>query len=134
MPKENLLNFIYSDIHYENPDRTTSDQERAAETISLCRRGISLVIYFGHHLILQSILDQIIRKSRNVHNNVQDSNKTTTSDRNGESIDNFDYNITGIIDSLEEQYCLLCISCYSGELNTVRILLKYIDKNAIFCC
>lgn len=30
-----------------------------------------------------------------------------------------------------EQHCLLCIGCYSGDLNTIRILLKYIDKKAI---
>lgn len=130
MPKKDLLSYIYSDSNYETI-YPISDSARAAKTFLLCKRVICLVIYFGHHLILQSILDQIIRKSRNVHNNVQDSNKTTTSDRNGESIDKFNYNITGIIRSLEEQYYLLCIGCYSGELNTVRVLLKYIDKDAI---
>lgn len=133
MPKETLLNYIYSDSNYENCHRV-SDQARARKTFLLRKRAICFVIYFGHHLILQSILDQIIRKARDVHNNVQDKNKPMTSDRNREidiNIDNFDYNLTGIIRSLEEQYFLLCIGCYSGELNTVRILLKYIDKDAI---
>lgn len=126
MPKTNLFNYLHRGSNYEYNSRP-SQTERAAKTFLHCKRVICLVIYFGHHLILQSILDQILRKSGDVHNNVQASNKTTTSDHNRESIDN----ITGIIPSLEEQYCLLCIGCYSGELNTVSILLKYIDKNAI---
>lgn len=123
MPTINLFKNTCSDYHYDD-DCVASDRARLVRAFLHCKRVICLVIYFGHHLILQSILDQIIKKSRNVHNNVQASNKTTTSDRNRESI-------TGIIKSVREQHCLLCIGCYSGELNTVRILLKYIDKDAI---
>lgn len=54
--------YMYEDLHVN----TTSDQDRAQRTILYCKREICLVIYFGHHLILQSIFDNII-KSRNIH-------------------------------------------------------------------
>lgn len=35
------------------------------------------------------------------------------------------------VDMIMEQCQLLCLGCCSGDLNTVQILLKYVDKDAI---
>lgn len=128
MSKKKAFKLRHVYFYDDHDSRSASDNFRIQRTILYCKRVICLVIYFGHNLILQSIFDKIIKKSRNIHENVQMLNKTKNYDSNIESID---YNITGTVGSFLEQHCLLCIGCYSGDLNTIRILLKYIDKKAL---
>lgn len=69
MLKKDLLSYIYLDSNYEII-YYISDLVRVVKMFLFCKRIICLVIYFGYYLILQFILDQIIRKLRNVYNNV----------------------------------------------------------------
>lgn len=69
MLKKILLNYIYLDSNYDF-FFFNSDRVRVVKMFLFCKKVICLVIYFGYYLILQFILDQIIRKLRNVYNNV----------------------------------------------------------------
>lgn len=131
---------------------TLSEEERLEQTISYCKRVICLVIYFGHHLILQSIIDQIKKKSKNIHTIFQVSYNATPCStintkkrKSGNETEKSKTRKLGLTDDpdyievqerrrerfLVEQYRLLCIGCYSGDPNTVKILLKHIDIDAL---
>ncbi|XP_061191071.1 ankyrin repeat domain-containing protein 17-like [Saccostrea echinata] len=85
-------------------------------------RVISWVVYYGHSRILQYILDQT-----ELHN------ETKT-----ELFKNcFNANFTYFTNDGEnnqcvpEMYHLLVLSCYSGDLETVKIFIKYFNTNAM---
>lgn len=137
-------------------DYTPSESFRFKRTISYCKRVICLVIYFGHHLILQSIIDQIKEKSKNSHDLFRVSynappcstNGTKKSGNKTEVGTTKNFGLTDDSDSLEEsieenyieirrkrflaeQFRLLCIGCYSGDPKTIQILLTHIEKDVV---
>ncbi|XP_061194768.1 uncharacterized protein LOC133202922 [Saccostrea echinata] len=82
--------------------------------ITYCVRVISWVIYYGHHEILQFIVDEIKKNDKiyevlfhNQHNCVHQTFKENT------------------WSFAKEQTRLLVLACYSGDLETVRIILKH---------
>lgn len=85
-------------------------------------RAISWVVYFGHHKILQNIINRTIKKYGNVCELFQNSyNKTDQ-----RHID------PGAIESVTvEEFRLLCLGCASGDLDTVKTLLTHVSKEAI---
>lgn len=103
-------------------------------------RAISWLIYYGHAQILQCIIDKIMLTDTNVHSLFRDSFKTY-SDQNMTSIFTKFYRADKKYEStlttrdlciyLSEKYRLLCLGCYSGDLNTVRVLLKHVNTKRI---
>lgn len=95
-------------------------------------KGIYLVIVYGLHQILQALIDQIIKINRNPHDMFQ-FNYDTTAPRSAHTSASADVMETSMIrrKRLVEHCRLLCIGCFSGDLNTVKILLKHINKKAI---
>ncbi|XP_062599456.1 serine/threonine-protein phosphatase 6 regulatory ankyrin repeat subunit C-like [Saccostrea cucullata] len=84
-------------------------------------RVISWVVYYGHSQILKCILEQI------------EVNKEPQSELfNGNCFNpNFRY-MTGkgrLSRHIHEQYRLLLLSCYGGDLETVKVLLKYVKRH-----
>lgn len=112
-------------------------------------KGISFVIYYGHHQILQCIIDRVIEEKKG---NLDDlfKNEYTEGfemDDNDEDCEDPDSN-TNVTDrdcdtdsNLEntfylkqvsmEQIRLVCLGCHSGDLTTVQILLRHVDINAL---
>ncbi|XP_061186509.1 uncharacterized protein LOC133194590 [Saccostrea echinata] len=106
-------------------------------------RVISWVVYYGHNQILQYIVKQtelhketmtelfwnsfspkLCYETKERENNIETNNTTnnlclsnTTSDLINQKQDNGWF--------VSEHYRLLLLSCYSGDLETVRILIKY---------
>lgn len=94
-------------------------------------RAISWVVYFGHHQILKYIIDRIIKEKNNVDDLFQTSyNKNqrhADSDQCGTVT-----KIEGAVESVTvEQSRLLCLCCASGDLDTVKTLLKHVEKKTI---
>lgn len=84
-------------------------------------RAISWVICHGHHKILQCIIDQIIKEKGDVSDLFQTSyNKTRQSSDIGTRMEE---NALHSEPVTLEQWRLLCLGCYSGDLNKVQILL-----------
>lgn len=114
-------------------------------------RAISWVIYHGHHQILQYIIDRIMEEKKNVDDlfiNFRDNRRKTNNTQvcAGKRVQKgADYHTIGpsfledygtIIRKCnkpvtEEQFRLLCLSCYSGNLNTVRIILSHVNKDVV---
>lgn len=111
-------------------------------------KAISFVIYYGHHQILQCIIDRVIREKGNLDDLFEneytegfemddndedcedpDSN-TNVTDRDCDTDSNSETTIYLKQFSME-QIRLLCLGCYSGDLNTVQILLRHVDINAL---
>lgn len=137
-------------------DYTPSDVERCTQAISYCKRVICLVIYFGHHLILQSLIHNIYKKAKNINDlflvsynaatcstndSKESGNKTEVrtirtfgltdgSDGDTENIKEYRTEIRRTR-FLEEQFRLLCIGCYSGDLKTIQILLTHMENCVI---
>lgn len=103
---------------------------RLTKNVFCNAKGIYLVILFGLHQILQTLIDQIIKKTKNPHTMFQFDYDTTVL-RPADT--NANVNETTVIRSkrLAEHCRLLCIGCFSGDLTTVQILLKHINKQAI---
>lgn len=112
-------------------------------------RAISWVVYYGHHQILQYLIDQIIKHKetiddlfRNMYNKTSGMPPTS---ENGEfelekGSENFrtmtklsmeEINFAYIEPVIDEHYRLFCLSCYSGDLNTVKLSMKHVNKNVI---
>lgn len=109
-----------------------SDRYRLNKNV-LCRaKGIYLVVLFGLHQILQTLIDQIITKTRNPHCMFH-FNYDTTAPRPAYTSASASVKETKVIrrQRLVEHCRLLCIGCFSGDLITVQTLLKHIDKEAI---
>lgn len=116
-------------------------------------RAISWVIYHGHQKILQILIDKILKEKRQINDLFQNSYNETQrrfSVSEGDTEKglafndaNASYRYSEISTCMmpafdarnepvtEEQCRLLCLGCYSGDLNTVQLLLKYVQKDAI---
>lgn len=122
-------------------------------------RAISWVIFYGHHEILQNITDQTLKFTGNVDNLFRNSyNEYKQPSRDLEQREcTVDYDMTtewnrkdyskdftkiASVDTENhtdafcepeniEQHRLLCLGCYSGDLCTVQILLKYVLADSI---
>lgn len=123
------------------------------------KRVIHLVIYKGHHHMLQHIIERMIKENGNVDDLFSVSRKGNTRYLDIETrddelefesvVDYQDYeksngnaeserkhrmegsNITreSHLEPLREQYCLLALACHSGDTKTVQILLRHVNKN-----
>lgn len=139
-----------------------------------CVRAISVFVYYGQHVILQHIIDQMMIQKGNTDdlfqtfcNIKQQSGQEMNEDDTWTKEDSSEYgdttdktteirikekiyfnNVDTDIDVMNndqipdsnsdidihseqrtvEQYYLLCLSCRSGDVNTVKILLKYVTK------
>lgn len=117
-------------------------------------KAISMVIYSGHYQILRYIIDQIISMTGNANALFQTPNQKdcqgrqeTENDASYTTLDLAEYqyvtepstysnNSIDYIQStgarlIEEQWRLLCLGCYSGDLNTVQTLLQHVSKDAV---
>lgn len=90
-------------------------------------RAISWAISFGHHHVLQFITDQILIHTGNITDLFEISYKKDG--RRFSDVKQKEKQTS--VDMIMEQCQLLCLGCCSGDLNTVQILLKYVDKDAI---
>lgn len=90
-------------------------------------RAISWAISFGHHHVLQFITDQILIHTGNITDLFEISYKKDG--RRFSDVKQKEKQTS--VDIIMEQCQLLCLGCCSGDLNTVQILLKYVDKDAI---
>lgn len=156
--KTNIVKHIYGKIKRDQRPDLSVNFEINLLLMGLGRffdgsvRAISWVIYYGHAQILQCIIDRIMKTDTSVDSLFRDSFKRplkTYSDKQMKStVTKFDradkeYESTMTAHSLcnwtgrdldkvtIEQYRLLCLSCYSGDLNTVRILLKHVYTKRI---
>lgn len=111
-------------------------------------KAISFVIYYGHHQILQCIIDRVIREKENLDDLFENEyTEGFEMDDNDEDCEDPDSN-TNVTDRdcdtdsnsettfylkqfSMEQIRLLCLGCYSGDLTTVQILLRHVDINAL---
>lgn len=111
-------------------------------------KAISFVIYYGHHQILQCIIDRVIREKGNLDDLFENEyTEGFEMDDNDEDCEDPDSN-TNVTDRdcdtdsnsettfylkqfSMEQIRLLCLGCYSGDLTTVQILLRHVDINAL---
>lgn len=80
-------------------------------------RVVSWVIYYGHHEILKYILYRM-KVCRENENDLFEKNNVT-------HIENV-YSLKKL-----ERIRLLLLACYSGDIKTVNLLLKHVDKNSI---
>lgn len=112
-------------------------------------RAISWVVYYGHHQILQYLIDQIMKHKetvddlfRNMYNktsgmppmSIKGSLELERGSENFLMMMNFslaEINFAYLEPVIDEQYRLFCLSCYSGDLNTVKMLMNHVDKNVI---
>lgn len=94
-------------------------------------RAISWAISFGHHHVLQCITHQILIRTGNINDLFEISNKTDHRRFSDVKQDNTVKEKQTSVDIIMEQCQLLCLGCCSGDLNTVQLLLKYVDKEAI---
>lgn len=90
-------------------------------------RAISWVVYYGHDQILLCIIDKIMKKKRNsLFRDIFKKPEKRHSDRK------LNDTVTRDLDKATiEQYRLLCLACYSGDLDTVKIILEYVFKKQI---
>jgi ankyrin repeat protein len=84
-------------------------------------RAISWVIYYGHSKILQGLFNTILENKESI-NHVIGWNSFSNNEVEDES---------AITVDLSEQTRLLTLSCFSGELEVVRLLLQYCDAKCI---
>lgn len=96
-----------------------SHQYRMIKNVFCNAKGIYVVILFGLHQILQTLIEQIIKNNRNLYSLF------------GNNWIGYANETKAIRKKLTEHCRLLCIGCFSGDLITVQILLKHIDKQAI---
>lgn len=123
------------------------------------KRVIHLVIYKGHHHMLQHIIERMIKENGNVDDLFSVSRKGNTRYLDIETrddelefesvVDYQDYEKSNgnaeserkhrmedsiitresHLEPLREQYCLLALACDSGDTKTVQILLRHVNKN-----
>lgn len=112
-------------------------------------RAISWVIYYGHHRILQYLINQILKHKesiddlfRNMYNKTSgipslSENREFELEKDSE---NSMLTIRLIFNEISFAYRepvihehnrLFCLSCYSGDFNTVKILMEHVDRNVI---
>lgn len=112
-------------------------------------KGISFVIYYGHHQILQCIIDRVIEEKKGhlddlfkneytegfeMDDNDEDcedpDSNTNVTDRDCDTDSNLE-NTFYLKQVSMEQIRLVCLGCHSGDLTTVQILLRHVDINAL---
>lgn len=122
-------------------------------------RAISWVIFNGHHEILQNIIDQTLKFTgtveflfRNSYNEYKQPHRDLEQEEfsvdnvmrdksNGKdcsrgytkmaSVDTENHTDTFCEPEIIEKHRLLCLGCYSGDLKTVQLLLKYVFADSI---
>lgn len=114
--------------------------EDYGEYFELSIRPISWVIYYGYHTILQYIINQILQKKGNVDDLFENelaiklersmNKKIIYSRTDCDTDSDIDFD-TDSKQMLLEQWRLFCLSCYSGDIKTVQILLKHINEDVI---
>lgn len=120
-------------------------------------RAISWVIFYGHHQILEFIIERILKEKGNLTDlfqNDQRKDKRCFPDLSEEDSDNENEsmldnvfssckskndskNNSDVSKEIEsycepasiEQYRLLCFACFAGYIKIVKILLKYISRD-----
>lgn len=120
---------------------------RINEGVLFGGKGISFVIYYEHHQILQCIIDRVIGEKGNLddlfENEYTEGFKMDDNDEDCEDPDS-NTNVTNRDCDTDsdsetsmhwkpvsiEQIRLLCLGCHSGDLTTVQILLRHVDLNA----
>lgn len=126
--------------------------ERSYCTLS---RAIRWVISYGHSQILQFIIDQIIKNTKQVielfqtsrgnGHEVEDDTSNTMKDADWVWIHSLDTKLTSKKNNRSRDQCtskdqllviveqrrLLLLGCLSGDLPTVRTLLRYLDKSVL---
>lgn len=123
-------------------------------------KAISFVIFYGHHQILQCIIDRVIREKGNLDdlfeneyikssclpyldesaesNLEMDDNEDCEDPDSNKHATNRDCDTDSDSETAMhwkpvsiEQIRLLCLGCHSGDLTTVQILLRHVDLNAL---
>lgn len=91
-------------------------------------RVISWIIYYGHNQILQYLVEQCAR-----HNKTCDLFENCYEGYRSHSImsHGWHFHIQAESKMIIEQTRLLVLSCYSGDIETVKILLKNVNKTSI---
>ena len=80
-------------------------------------RAINWVICFGHSQLLQFLFDQVTKHGESIR-------RVLSWEVQGGSENSY-------ISNLEEQMRLLMLSCYSGDVKVVKLLLKHCDTECI---
>lgn len=98
----------------------------------ICVRAVSWVIYYGHHHILQYIIDRIMEQKKEVDDLFRNQrNKSHRHFSENRHVSN-DIKVNEEEEEvIEEELRLLCLGCLSGDVATVQILLKHVDKNLL---
>lgn len=65
-------------------------------------------------------------KNADTDMDIVNNDHTKTGDKNSKPVISSDIDIHS--EQMTEQWRLLCLGCYSGDVNTVKILLKYVNK------
>lgn len=107
---------------------------------SSCHKKTKNYMHFNPlHFFMSLLMCCLPRKVKQDNDTdlIRDQDKTMVAKSKAEA-DNTIYNTvklpiasTGTQNTLKEQWRLLCLSCYSGIIQTVQILLKHLDKAAI---
>lgn len=98
----------------------------------ICVRAVSWVIYYGHHHILQYIIDRILEQKKKVDDLFRNQrNKSHRHFLDSRHVSNDIEVSEGEEKVIEEEHRLLCLGCFSGDVTTVQILLKHVDKNLL---
>lgn len=98
----------------------------------ICVRAVSWVIYYGHHHILQYIIDRILEHKKKVDDLFRNQrNKSHRHFLDSRHVSNDIEVSEGEEKVIEEEHRLLCLGCFSGDVTTVQILLKHVDKNLL---
>lgn len=136
-----FLSFNFSNLYHYHPSSFVFScigkllKNEISEGMINNVRAISWVVYFGHHKILQNIVDRIIQEKGNVNDLFQTSyNKRYTDSGQIGIVTNVEgaTEVVGAVESVTvEQSRLLCLGCASGDLNTVKVLLCHVGPEAI---
>lgn len=93
-----------------------------------CMRAIKWVVFYGHHKILQCIIDEMRAHKENLDNLFLSPNDESNRDSSGVTIKSesqLQYYNQVLND---EKNRLLILGCCSDDPNTVQILMKYVDE------
>lgn len=98
-------------------------------------KAISWVIYHGHHQILRYITEQLVKEHGNTDYLFQSpffkGHRRSTVD-SCDSDDDYGMTNESVVDhysnSSGDKNRLVCLSCFSGDLNTLKVLLKYLNE------
>lgn len=95
-------------------------------------RAVSWVIYYGHHHILQYIIDRIMEQKKEVDDLFRNQRNKSHRHCSAYRHDSNDIEVKeGEEEVIEEELRLLCLGCLGGDVTTVKMLLKHVDKNLL---